>query len=208
MTDPTLQTPPGPHPTPEQLYRARRGPRDAEAERHLAHAAVCAVCSEELLHMDAFDNPEPLSQERLDAAWDRFGQAPAPQRRRPPFLLVAYAAAALLAVSIGLGLWKAAQPPIDDGLRGGEATQAAVFRPVGTLAEPPREIVFPRQGSAPLQVTVFDAERSYTWTSPAVTDGRVEIPEGERRKLQPGVQYYWTVLGEDVPAQAFSLGAR
>ena len=181
--------------------------RDAEAERHLAHAAVCALCSEELLHMEAFDNPEPLAQERLGAAWDRFGQAPAP-RRRPPFLWVAYAAAALLAVSIGLGLWRAAQPPAGDGLRGGGESQAAVFQPVGTLAEPPREIVFPRQGSTPLQVTVFDAERSYTWTSPAVTDGRVAVPEGERQKLQPGVQYYWTVLGEDVPAQAFSLGER
>lgn len=77
MADTVLPNrPPEPHPTPEQLYRARRGPRTAEVERWLAHAAVCAVCTEELLHQEAFDAPQPMSRDRLAAAWKRFGRAP------------------------------------------------------------------------------------------------------------------------------------
>src|SRR4051794_6711965 len=50
MADSVLPArPPGPHPTPEQLYRARNSPRTAEAERWLAHAGACALCTEELL---------------------------------------------------------------------------------------------------------------------------------------------------------------
>jgi hypothetical protein len=226
MDDQIPSSPPGDHPTPEQLYRARRGPRNAEAERHLAHAVLCAECSAELARLEAFDDPEELSPGELDAQWERFGSPRAtrqpenrperqPERRgRPPFQQFALAAAAVLALSMGFGLWSASQtvPPstaevTGDTVRGGEEA-AGTFQPAGVLTAPPAEIVFPAADGTPLRVTVYDSAREYTWTSPEVTNGRVALPAGEQRKLRPGVDYYWTVLGDEtVPAQTFRIAA-
>lgn len=215
--------PPGPHPTPEQLYQARRGPRNAEAERHLAHAAVCAECSEEMLRQEAFDHPEEMSAQEIDARWESFGpprtapvrEGAAPVPSRPAVQRFALAAAALLILSLGFGLWNAAQPrpavpvPEEDTVRGGLTLDAEEFQPVGKLSAPPVEFVFPASAAGndvPLQVTLYDAQRKHSWTSPPVTGGRVWIPESERRQLRPGVTYYWTVLGNDsASAQTFRI---
>jgi hypothetical protein len=226
MANSILTRPPGPHPTPEQLYQARRGPRNAEAERHLAHAALCAECSEEMVRQEAFDHPEEMSSQELDARWENFGpprtRSTAPVResvtqapRLPTVQRFALAAAALLILSMGFGLWNAAQPrpagPVAGGdtVRGGVSLDAEEFQPVGKLSAPPEEFVFPASaagGDAPLQVTLYDSHRKHTWTSPPVTGGRVLIPESERRQLRPGVTYYWTVLGNDsASAQTFRI---
>ena len=59
----------GPHPTPDEIYRARHTPGDPNSERLLRHAAGCAECSAEMARQEAFDQPEPLSAAALDAAW-------------------------------------------------------------------------------------------------------------------------------------------
>jgi len=197
---------PGPHPAPEQLYAARRGPRTAEAERHLAHAALCAVCSEEMVRQETFDNPEPVSPRALEEAWDRFGSsAPAqqPSRAGPAFAL----AATLAACAAGLGLWLNRTPVPDDVTRGGVET-AGAWQPGGTLDAPPAELVFPAPDGAPRRVMVFDGERSYSWTSPPTAGGRVILPEAERRKLRPGVEYYWMVVGDESGEAARSFRIR
>jgi hypothetical protein len=201
MEDLIPQRAPGPHPTPEQLYRARRGPQSAEDERWLAHAAVCALCSEELVHQEAFDAPEPVSPAKLEDAWARFGKAPearrpAPSRRTPALALAATLAAAVL----GLFLWKGLPGPEEPGTAGvtrGGSEVAGDWRPAGVLAVPPAEIVFPAPSEEPRRVRVFDAAGSYSWTSGPVSGGRVPFPEAERQRLRPGVEYFWTVLGED-----------
>jgi hypothetical protein len=211
--------PPGPHPAPEQLYRARHGPRTSEAERWLAHAAVCAACSEELLRQEAFDAPQPMGSGSLAAAWKRFGQAPpaplAPvlpisrirpispatpitqPTRRPAALR--WAIAATLAAAVGLGAWSHTRAP--------RAALSATGQPAGLLDAPPTEILFPSPPDAPPHsVTVFDISRSYSWTSPPTAGGRIAFPEAERLKLQPGVVYFWTVAGEQgVSPRSFRL---
>lgn|GEM_PF-1939932 len=236
--------PPGPHPTPEQLYRARRGPRTAEAERWLAHAGACATCTEELLLLEAFDEPDAVSPGRLAGAWERFGQPAA--RPRPPLAppaalapvipinpispsssstpippprkqsrapWIAALAASLAAVTV-LSVWTSLRPEPSQlatpppAVRGGSRTVAAagVWLPAGTLDGPPSEIVFPAANGEEQRVTVFDADHSYTWTSPPAANGRVLFPAGERQRLRKGVDYYWTVIGqEEMEARSFRL---
>jgi hypothetical protein len=195
------------HPTPEQLYRARHGPRTSEAERWLAHAAVCALCTEELLRQEAFDAPQPVGAGNLAAAWKRFSQGPRaplapvlpisrirpvgppPQRRSavPRWFL----AAALAAAVVGLGAWSQTRAP-----------RAALSSFNGELLDaPPTELLLPSSSNgAPRRVTVFDISRSYSWTSPPTAGGRIAFPDTERRKLRPGGTYFWIVVGEPTPS--------
>jgi hypothetical protein len=233
--------PPGPHPAPEQLYRARRGPRTSEAERWLAHAAACALCTEEMLRQEAFDAPEPVAADRLAAAWKRFSKTPAPRATpaplpplapvipitRPINRLASIAqplgrpplsspgrtgraglglAAALVTAVVGLGLWGHTQapqisqaPPAPQAptLRGA-AEPSGTWQPSGLLDAPPTEFRFPASPDGePRRVTVFDAPRSYSWTSRPAAGGRVAFPAAEQKKLRRGVDYFWTVIDEE-----------
>ena len=222
MTEPILQRPPGPHPSVEELRRAYLDPEAPDAERILDHAALCAACSEELLHLEAFDQPEALPAERIEAAWRKFGPpgasaAPvaAPSRggalsRRPLWALAAAIAVGLLAV----GLWPIAKkattvPPPEhpvDTTRG-PVEAAGLWLPTGALAEAPREFRFPAE-AGPQNVMVFDSG-AYRWTSEPITGGRIPYPETERAKLKPGVEYFWTVLGErETAARSFTIRGR
>lgn len=224
MTDLTPRRPSGPHPSAEELYRASQGPRGAEAERVLAHAATCAACSEELLRLEAFDRPQPVPAAKLESEWERFRQAveapaaqtPATQppaamtlpwraprvesrRRRflePPVLALA---ATLAAGAVGLGLWWTARPavtpaPAQEDNLRGTQAEDEDFSPAGSLAAPPEKFVFPAGDGAPQRVLLFEANGSHRWTSPPTAGGEVQFPEEERAKLRPGVQYLWTVL--------------
>lgn len=231
MTDPTPRRPSGPHPSAEELYRASQGPRGADAEWVLAHAATCAACSEELLRLEAFDRPQPLPAAKLEAEWERFRQAVEtpvaetptaetltwraprvePRRRRflePPVLALA---ATLAACALGLALWWTARPEVtpaptqEDTLRGGQAEEDD-FSPSGTLAVPPEKFLFPAEDGAPRRVLLFEANGSHRWTSQPTVGGEVQFPEEERAKLQPGVQYLWTVLdGPTTIASSFRI---
>ncbi len=235
MTDPTPCRPPGPHPSAEELYRARQearqGPRSAETEAVLAHAMACAACSEELLRQEAFDQPQPLSAAKLTGEWERFQQAlqreaaapdapalrPAarqvvPFRRRPLLRRPAFAlAAALAAVVLGLAVWVALQPgPGSQGLDPedelrGGKPATGEFSPAGTLDAPPAEFVFPAPDALPRRVLLFDPAGTYRWTSEPAAGGRVSLPESERQQLHPGVEYFWTVLADDGGSPAQSF---
>jgi len=216
MTESIPRRPSGPHPTPEELYAARRGPRDAAAERVLAHAFGCARCAEELARQEAFDQPERLRAGEIEAAWQRFraagsplapAAAPRAARRTPLFAL----AAALLVCALGLGLWLVRPRPaaLDVERSDGTAEDFEEFsvdrQPAGTLAAPPAAFVFSSSAGEPRRVKVFDETQSYTWTSAPTTGGRVVFPESERRRLRPGVQYFWLVLGGAEPDAARSF---
>jgi hypothetical protein len=225
--------PPGPHPTPEQLYRARRGPRTAEAERWLAHAAACAACTEELLRLEAFDAPDAVSPGRLADAWERFSHSaarpqpqplaavipinpnvstvPTPGRKRLRGAPWIAALAASVAAVAGLSVWTSTHPSLSPptappaAVRGSSG-QAGSWLPAGPLDAPPSEIVFPAAHGEAQRVTVFDADHTYIWTSPPTLDGKVLFPAGERLRLRKGVDYYWTVIGrEDMAARSFRL---
>jgi len=201
MTDLIPQRPPGPHPTPEEIYRARQTPGDASSARVLRHAAGCAACSLEMARQEAFDQPEPLPASALDAAWERFGQddrsEPAirrPSGHRRPFLALA---ATLTLCLLGLGIWVAVRPVHHDAIERGSEETTKGWKPSGKLSAPPTELVFSDPGGKPRRVKVFDAAQRYVWTSPSAPGGRVAFPEVERRRLQRGVEYYWTVLDDD-----------
>jgi hypothetical protein len=106
-------------------------------------------------------------------------------------------AATLTLCLLGLGFWITQQSAhLSDVERGGEQ-EIAGLEPSGSLAAPPAELVFSDPGGRPRRVKVFDATQSYVWTSPPATGGRVAFPDTERRRLQPGVEYFWTVLDDD-----------
>src|SRR6185436_574181 len=152
------------HPTPEQLYAARRDPRGAQSERTLAHAAACARCAEELARQDAFDHPEPVSPPDLDAAWERFASR-GPRRLVSARWSPAPALAATFAVAvIGLTLllWPSRpstlpiDTPIDTDLVRGVGELAGFWSPTGVVDAPPAELVFPAPDGEPRRVTVYD----------------------------------------------------
>jgi hypothetical protein len=202
MTDLIPQRPPGPHPTPDEIYRARCSPEDAASARILRHAAGCALCSLEMARQEAFDQPEPLPVGALDAAWERFGQEdqtePAARRsvRRPLSFLALAATLTLCLLGLSLLTVRYSSLQKESVVRGGEETTAG-WKPAGKLSAPPAELVFSDPGGKPRRVKVFDATQSYVWTSPPAPGGRVAFPEEERRHLRPGVEYFWTVLDDD-----------
>ena len=209
MTDPVPPRPAGPHPTAEQLYRARRGPRDAEAERVLLHAAGCALCSVEMARQDAYDAPAAVPAAALEAAWERFGREP--QIRRPAGRTAVLSLAAALAVCVlGLGVWVAERRSETADVERGAPAAAADWEPSGTLDAPPAAFTFPDPGGEPRRIRVFDATQSYTWTSEPATGGRIAFPETERRRLRPGVEYFWTLLDdhEGGAARSFRIQRR
>lgn len=194
MKEPTLMRSPGPHPTPEEIYRARHRPGGEESERILAHAAGCALCTEEVERQEAFDAPEPMPAPALEAAWERFGRSPAarPSSRWKP----AYALAATLAIcAVGLGFWSLRERPQETAIERGSAEAAQDWQPSGLLDAPPATFVFPAPEDEPRRVRVFDESPAYTWTSGPVAGGQIDFPEAERNRLRPGVEYFWTVLG-------------
>ncbi|HYX25055.1 MAG TPA: hypothetical protein VFC23_12945 [Thermoanaerobaculia bacterium] len=55
---------------------------------------------------------------------------------------------------------------------------------------------------------MFDATQTYVWTSEPAFGGRVVFPAAERRRLKPGVEYFWTVVGgagEGGAARSFEI---
>lgn len=229
MSDPTPRRPPGPHPSPEDLYWARHGATDPAAQRALEHAVSCAECSEELLRQEAFDRPQPLAAGKLETEWERFEReldrpaasldapragrtttaAPVTRSRSRRFLRPpALALAAALAAVVGLTAWLATRPPptLEDPLRGGPSGEQS-FTPIGDLGAPPVEFTFPAAGGEPQRVLVFDTGGTYRWTSEPTVAGKVAFPEAERKKLTPGADYYWTLLDGDggTPARSFRV---
>lgn len=265
--------PTGPHPTAEQLYQALAAERSsactAADEEVFAHAALCADCSAEIAHLEAFDQPEAVAPGALDAAWQLFrhranpeaGRAPAaarprlapvapltplapkativpfPAPRRPApsvrhWHQAGWAAAAMLAVGLGLGFFlgtstvltpgaPAATPappqeetvqPVPDGPRGGSipATSPDEIAPTGPLDQVPTEIRFANPRHEPKRILLFATDLPYWWQSPETTAEVIEIPAAERAKLKPGVDYFWSVLDAEgeTAAQTFRLRRR
>jgi len=194
----------GPHPTPDELYRARQTPSDPTSERMLRHAAGCAQCSVEMARQEAFDQPERLPAAALDAAWQRFNRgepaaaAPVIVRRHTRWTPALALAATLTACVLGLGIWMVQRGRHDaDVERGGgqQAMETAGWSPSGLLGAPPAAFKFSTAGDGPRRVKVFDAPQSYTWTSEPSFASRVLFPAEEQRRLKPGVEYFWTVVG-------------
>ena len=136
----------------------------------LAHAATCAACSTELAALEAFSSNPP----------DPFGGASRPRPGRPgrssragptrrparvPVPALAIAAALVLLAGAALLVRRGAA----DVERGSVAT--GLLAPAGVLDAPPEEFRFPGTGASSVRVSVFDADRSYAWTSPASASG-------------------------------------
>ena len=194
------------HPSPEALFEAAAGGGDAAARSEIQrHAAVCSDCSAELAHLEAFRTPAPVRRSELDAAWGRFqtgrtglqaGRKGRVARRSPIWVLAAAALAIGVAIPILRRGVRVATPPETER---GAPNGVELVSPRGDLPAPPAEFVF-RGPSHPVRVTVFDSSRTFDWTSVAASGGRVAFPESERRRLEEGRSYLWTIVGTDGPA--------
>ncbi len=198
----------GPHPAAEALFRAHAAPGAEGSAAVLAHAVTCAACSSELAALEAFSSnpPDPFggTVRRAEAAWERFAGHPARHPVRVPMPALAIAAALVLLAGAALFVRR----PTADVERGD--TVEGLLTPAGVLASPPEDFRFPITGGSSVRVSVFDADRSYVWTSPGAPAGHpVPFPAEERAKLRPGVVYTWVVLGEGrtLPARTFEIRA-
>jgi hypothetical protein len=171
-----------------------------------------------MARQEAFDQPERLPAAALDAAWQRFSRgepaaAPALRRRPARWTPVLALAATLTVCVLGLGIWTMQRGhQEDDALRGSvEAAVTAGWSPSGLLKAPPAAFTFSEPGDGPRRVRVFDGAQSYEWTSEPTFTGRVAFPPQEQRRLKPGVEYLWTVVGgtgEGTAAQSFRIEGR
>jgi hypothetical protein len=214
MTEPIPLRASGPHPTPDEIYRARQAPGDPTSERTLRHAAGCALCSTEMARQEAFDQPERLSAAALDAAWQRFGRgeptaSPVIRRRHTRWTPALALAATLTACVLGLGIWIAQRGHQGaDVERGGGQETTAAWSPSGLLQAPPTAFAFSGPADGPRRVKVFDGAQSYEWISEPTFSGRVAFPRAEQRRMKPGVEYFWTVVGragEETATQSFRI---
>jgi hypothetical protein len=200
--------PAGPHPDAESLFRAHAAPKAAGSAEILGHAATCAACSTELAALESFSSnpPDPFGggARRAGAAWEVFAGRPVRRPARIPMPALAIAAA--LALLAGAALL--VRRPAADVERGSAAI--GLLAPGGVLEAPPEEFRFPATGASSVRVSMYDADRSYAWTSPATPSGQpVAFPPEERAKLRPGVVYTWVVLGDGrtLPARSFEIRA-
>ncbi len=134
-----------------------------------------------------------------------------------------WAAAAMLAVGLGLGFFLGTSnvqthptnpptpldQPIPDGLRGGTVPTGPAA-PTGELDQIPTEIRFANPNREPKRVLLFATDPAYRWQSPETTGDRIELPAEERAKLRPNVDYFWSVIDADgeSAAQTFRLRGR
>ncbi|MGH9442084.1 MAG: hypothetical protein ACRD16_07390 [Thermoanaerobaculia bacterium] len=213
--DANLPPEPKVHPSPEELLEAtrdgatREGADVSARQAILRHAAACATCSAETLHLAAFREPAPLSPGRAAAAWRNFGKLKTDdrhRRRRLSAWTLAFAAVIVGAIAI-VPFLQRLRPPDRERGAGGEAV---LLSPAGPLSAPPVEFVFQNASSRTVRVTVFDSGRNFDWTSAPTSAGRVVFPESERRLLKSGRQYFWTLIGsgEAGPVASFRIESR
>jgi hypothetical protein len=200
--------PSGPHPDAEALFRAHAAPEAPSSAGVLAHAVTCAACSAELAALEAFSSnpPDPFggAARRSAAAWEVFAGRPARRPARLPLPALAIAAALVLLAGAAVLVRRQAA----DVERGGGP--AGDLAPAGVVASAPEEFRFPPTGASSVRVSIFNADRSYVWTSPPSSPGGiVPFPAEERAKLKPGIAYMWVVLGEGgtLPARTFEIRA-
>jgi hypothetical protein len=190
MSDPVVpRSPRGPHPPPEALFSALREPGSAAGRAALDHAATCADCSEELVHAEAFLRRSGRGGSA--AAWERFRSGARTPRRRVPAWALAAAAAAVFAIGVPLLLRRPA-PDVERGA----SSAVALVAPRGPLSAPPRTFSFRLPPGQTARMMLFDADRTFEWTSPP-SSGSVSLPDSERARLRPGRDYFWTLLGTE-----------
>ncbi len=197
-------------PEAERLVMAVAGELPAaERERLLAHAATCPACAAELELARGFERA-PAAAEAADVAWvveqlerRRRGE-PAPVARvlpmRPrravssPGRWTAWAAAAALALAVGLSFWAVRdgggpglpERSYQDALRGGSIAWAT---PLGTVAAAPFEISWePVAGAAGYRVEILDvAGNPVLGATPDAPEWN--LTETERARLETFVLY-------------------
>ena len=199
------RSPRGPHPSPETLLAALRQPEDAAGREVLDHAVLCADCSLELVHLEAFLGSGREADPAIGDAWKRFRAArPARRRRAFPAWALAAAAAAIAAIAVPLLVRR----PAADVERG-ESAAATLLAPRGSLAAPPSRFSFRLPPGKKARVMIFDADRTFEWTSPP-SDGVVPLPDAERRRLRSGRDYFWTLVGTEgsAPVARFRITPR
>ena len=150
-----------------------------------------------------------MRRSELDAAWGRFqtgrtglqagrkGRGRV-ARRSPGWALAAAALAIGVAIPVLRRGARVATPPPET--ERGAPNGAELVSPRGDLPAPPAEFVF-RGPSHPVQRHgLRRVPRPFAWTSAPASGGRVAFPESERRRLEEGRSYLWTIVGTDGPA--------
>ena len=199
------KTAPGPHPKAGALIEAARRPDLPEHREILDHAALCADCSEELVHVERFLAGPSSARRTIRREWARFGSESRPVRRSMPSWVPALLAAAVVLAFAVPWVIRRAAPDVERGA----PPAIRLLSPTGDIAAAPSVFTFDAPAGRRVRVTVFDADRTFEWTS-APVDGRAEMPSSRRASLQAGREYFWTLLdaGTTTPVARFQIVPR
>ena len=148
-----------------------------ERVRVADHVAGCVRCSGDY---------------RLLAEVHREAQAARPRRSPGPWLSIA--AAAVVAVAVGVALRVGPSTPATDHLRGADPARAVTPAPDAKLAAPPAELAWGAEaGAVRYRVRLFDARAERVWESEPSPAASQPLPPEVRARLTPGSSYFWVV---------------
>ena len=193
------------HPAPEALFEAASGQGDASSRIEIErHAATCSRCSAELSHIEAFRAAPPMGQSAREAAWRKFAEPrlPYPRRRFPARALLAAVAAIASAVALPI-LLKSTSSPRE--ITRGSSEALSLVSPTGSVDRVPQEFRFRNPSGLLVRVSIFDADRSFNWTSESTTSEQVGLPADQRSRLESEREYFWTLVAPGSPAPVASF---
>jgi hypothetical protein len=200
-------SPDGDCPSPEEYLRLESGEAAPEERRRLEdHAARCQACAAERDLARLFHGgPGETYREDMDFIVARLKElrlheTPRPlafpdRKRTVRTWAGSLAAAAALAVALGLFLLGRQAPPLPEPggteVRRGTALQA--LQPEGEFPEMPREFRWlEAEGARSYRVTLRAVDDTVLWQA-TVTAPPARLPEQVARGLHPAVVYAWTV---------------
>jgi hypothetical protein len=186
-------------PAPDVLGRVSTGNAShAEREAFADHLIACADCAEEYRAAKALGPWSAEAAEVLRPGVRSAAAGSAPFRRTGSLPWIALAAAAALALSVGLvlvarraGVRTAA--PVERG--SSEITRALEPPDRAALPAAPERLEWaPMEGASSYEATIYDAESTPLWKSPPAVATRADVPPEVRARLAPGRAYLWRVV--------------
>ena len=196
-------------PPPESfLTESLKRLSDEDREALEAHVGSCPACAAERELARGFEAPAEMTPE-LRKVMTRLEAGSRTEGRRLPHWLPAAAAVAAIAVSVGL--WRASQPPPLPERSAGSVRRGAVVTldaPIGALSRAPETLRWrPVEGAARYRVRLERVDFELLWSA-EVEESSVVLPAGVREHLQPAVTYLWSVEALDEAGRSLGRSPR
>jgi hypothetical protein len=184
------------------------------------HVARCPRCEAEAALFAAADRPAETERESDDVQWiaselRRRTVTPSKVKvfpaRTSRWGLSSLAAAAVLLMVVGIGVWSGKREPSLSQPSGGElyrSARLAAIAPVGDLQAPPAELRWASlPGATNYDVTVREVDHTLLWSA-ETSASHVQLPQSVLARIVPGKTLVWEVTARRGGEAVASSGAQ